>query len=384
VIDHSSEPVDAATIGSAHYADADDVVVALFASLLDDAPWSAFLERLATAASAAWATLILTPRAGDQPGMILTPGADPGIGLDYTRRLFANDPFTGLPEGKVSHFREFVSAAALDRNVAYREFLSQTSSDEVLGLDIREAGGLELRLRLTRAADQPPFDPSDYQRLEQLVPHLRTALRLFDRLATGETERGIYAGAVAQMAVGVVILDWRGKVIRLNARASEILAECDGVALHNATIRIDDSELARQLHARIIHTDDAGLLTLRISRPSGHGDLLLIAGSANAPDYLVAGGGPATVLFLNDPVRSPRISANALRDLLGLTQSEAGIAANIASGLSLADVAVHHGISPNTVRAHLRAIFNKTGVKRQSQLVHLVHHSLPGLTRPAD
>ena len=378
MIDHSSEPV-----GTNLYPDADEVIAALFASLLDDAPWFTFLDRLATAASAAWVTLILTPRAGNQPGMILTPGADPGIGLDYARRLFANDPFTGLPEGKVSHFREFVSAAVLDRNIAYREFLSQTSSDEVLGLDIRESGGLELRLRLTRDAGARPFEPHDYKRLEHLVPHLRTALKLFDRIATGEAERGIYAGAVAQMAVGVVILDRHGKVIRLNARASEILTECDGIALRNTTIRIDDNDLARQLHARLLDTDGASLLTLRIPRPSGHGDLLLIAGSANAPDYLVAGGGPATVLFLNDPVRAPRISADALRDLLGLTPSEAGIAADIASGLSLADVAVHHKISPNTVRAHLRAIFNKTGVKRQSQLVHLVHHSLPGLTRPA-
>lgn len=384
MIGHSSSDNRPATADATHYADADDVVAALFASLLDDVPWSAFLDRLAPAASAAWATLILTPRTGDRPGMILTPGADPDIGLDYTQRLFAHDPFTGLPEGKVSHFREFVSAAALDRNVAYREFLAQTSSDEVLGLDIREDGGLELRLRLTRAADQPLFEPVDFQRLEHLVPYLRTALKLFDRIATGEAERGIYAGAVAQMAVGVVILDRHGKVIRLNARATEILAECDGVALANATIRINDNALARQLYARLMQTDDVGLLTLRIPRLSGHGDLLLIAGSANAPDYLVAGGGPATVLFLNDPVRSPRISADALKDLLGLTPSEAGIAADIATGLSLADVAVNHGISPHTVRAHLRAIFNKTGVKRQSQLVHLVHHSLPGLMSPAD
>jgi DNA-binding CsgD family transcriptional regulator len=367
-----------------HYSDAGDVVATLFASLLDDAPWAAFLDRLAIAASAAWTTLILTPRAADQPGMILTPGADPGIGLDYTRRLFANDPFTGLPDGKVAHFRDFVSPAALERNAAYRDFLSQTSSDEVLGLDVREADGLELRLRLTRAANQPPFEPADFQRLERLVPYLRVALRLFDRLATGETERGIYASAVAQMAVGVVILDRRGKVIRLNTRASEILAERDGIKLRDAAILLDDNDLARQLHARVTQSDDAALLTLRIERPSGLGDLLLIAGSANAPDYVVAGGGPATVLFLNDPVRSPRVSPDALRDLLGLTQSEAGIAADIAGGLSLADVAAHHGISPNTVRAHLRAIFNKTGVKRQSQLVHLVHHSLPGLTRPAD
>ena len=124
-------------------------------------------------------------------------------------------------------------------------------------------------------------------------------------------------------------------------------------------------------------------MTLRIERPSGRGDLLLVVGNANAPGYVTAGGGPASVLFLNDPVRAPRVSPNAIRDLLGLTQSEATIAAEMANGASLADTAARLGISPNTVRAHLRSIFAKTGVKRQSQLVQLVHHSLPGLTRPA-
>jgi DNA-binding CsgD family transcriptional regulator len=89
------------------------------------------------------------------------------------------------------------------------------------------------------------------------------------------------------------------------------------------------------------------------------------------------------VLFLTDPGRTPGISAEAVRDLLGLTQGEAAVTARIAEGRSLVEVADGLGISPNTVRAHLRAIFIKTGVRRQSQLVQLVHHSLPGLGRPA-
>lgn len=364
------------------YADDDGVIAALFASLLDEEPWADFLDRLATAAGAAWATLILTPRAGTQPGLILTPGADPGIGLDYTRRLFAKDPFVGLPEGKASHFRDVVSAQDLGRNADFLSFMNQTSSLEVIGVDLREPGGLELRLRLTRAAEQQPFAPVDLRRLDRVVPHLRIALRLFDHLAATETERRIYADAVAQMAIGVIILDRRGKAIRLNERASAILAERDGVMVRDGALLLADGDLGRQLHARLARPDDPDLLTLRIERPSGLGDLLLVAGSAHAPDYVAAGGGPAMVLFLNDPNHSPRVSPDALRDLLGLTQSEAGIAADIAGGMALVEIAARHGISPNTVRAHLRAIFTKTGVKRQSQLVHLVHHSLPGLARP--
>lgn len=376
----SSEQIFDARI--ADYPDSPALLGSLFASLLDDEPWAGFLDHLSRSASASWATLILTRRAADRPGIILTPGADPNVDRDYASRLFVDDPFTGLPDGKVMHFRDFVSADALSRNAPYREFLSQTSSDEVLGLDITDCNGMELRLRLTRGRDEPPFEQQDFGHLERLVPHLRIALRLFDRLAAGEAEQRIYAGAIAQMAVGIIILDRNGKVIRLNTRASTILDERDGIQLRGDMIVLDDPELGRQLHARLLRPEETSL-TLRVERPSGEGDLLLVVGNANASGYVTAGGGPASVLFLNDPVRTPRVAPGAIRELLGLTQSEAAIAAEMANGASLVDTATQLGISPNTVRAHLRSIFAKTGVKRQSQLVQLVHHSLPGLTRPA-
>jgi|TARA_R100000501_G_scaffold17919_2_gene35022 DNA-binding CsgD family transcriptional regulator len=357
------------------------VLAALFDSLTDEEPWSTFLDALSAASGATWATLILTPGAAERPGIILTPGADPSIGQDYAARLFAGDPFTGLPEGKVMHFRDFVSDDTLRHNAAYRAFLTETSSDEVIGVDIGEASGLELRLRLTRDVDQPPFDRDDHARLESLVPHLRIALRLFDRLAADKMEQQIYAGAIAQMAVGMIILDREGKVIRLNARASTLLSEGDGIHLSGDRVTFDVSAHARHLRDTVKAGDLAAPVTIRIERPSGRGDLLLVIGGANAPDYVMASGGPAFVLFLNDPVHPPEISADAVRETLGLTQAEAATATAIASGASLANAAKALGVSLNTVRAHLRAIFAKTGVKRQSQLVHLVHHSLPGLSR---
>ncbi|HET8612969.1 MAG TPA: LuxR C-terminal-related transcriptional regulator, partial [Sphingomonas sp.] len=67
-------------------------------------------------------------------------------------------------------------------------------------------------------------------------------------------------------------------------------------------------------------------------------------------------------------------------ELLGLTAAEAAIAARLADGSALADIAAELGIAHNTARAHLRAIYAKTGVNRQSRLVHLIHHSLAGLS----
>ncbi len=359
------------------YPDTLDLLAVLFASLLDDAPWATFLDRLRNTAQASYATLILTPYAAYRPGLILTPGADPSVDADYASRIFTIDPFTGLPEGKVSRLLDFVADDAF--KPAFREFMS---SFEVLGVDIVLSDRIDARLRLTRAIDLPAFTPAEAARLQRLVPHVRVALSLFDRLATVQTEQRIYAGAIAQMAIGVIILDVHGKVVSVNTHAEAILTERDGIGLHDGMVVPVDPALARQLRVHIADPGKAGSLTLRIDRPSGAGDLLLVVDSASAPGRATTASGPATVLFLTDPARGRSVQAAAVRDLLGLTQAEAAVAALLADGLSPADAATRIGISPNTVRSHLRSIFNKTGVKRQSQLVQLVHHSLPGLGHP--
>lgn len=358
------------------YPDLPGVLAALFGGLLEALPWSAFLERLRDAAEASHATLILGPRPDAPPRLILTPGADPDIDADYARRLFASDPFVGLPEGRVARFADFVSEAALHSAPAFRAFMRGM---EVLGVDLRLGERVELRLRLTRADNGPPFGPADTARLQRLVPHLRNALALFDRLAAIETEQLIYAGAVAQMAIGVVTVDRRGRVLRTTPHAAAILAQGDGLALRDGRVVPDDPGLARALRARLAD-EDAPPLTLRVPRPSGSGELLLVID--RPPDAGPAGAGPAAVLFLTDPSHGGGISVSTVQERLGLTRSEAAVAAALAEGLASAQVAARLAISPHTVRAHLRSIFAKTGVRRQSQLVQLVHHSLPGLGRP--
>jgi DNA-binding CsgD family transcriptional regulator len=61
-----------------------------------------------------------------------------------------------------------------------------------------------------------------------------------------------------------------------------------------------------------------------------------------------------------------------LRERYQLTAAEVRVAALIATGHSPRDIAAQIGISFYTVRAHLRSIFDKTGVRRQNALARLL------------
>jgi len=61
----------------------------------------------------------------------------------------------------------------------------------------------------------------------------------------------------------------------------------------------------------------------------------------------------------------------ALAERFGLTPAEVRLASVIAAGGRLGDYAAQQGVSLGTVRTHLKAVFAKTGVHRQSELVRL-------------
>ena len=57
---------------------------------------------------------------------------------------------------------------------------------------------------------------------------------------------------------------------------------------------------------------------------------------------------------------------------LGLTPTESRIAAALASGSRVRDIAAATGSQETTIRWHIKRIFRKLGVDRQADLVRLV------------
>ena len=76
--------------------------------------------------------------------------------------------------------------------------------------------------------------------------------------------------------------------------------------------------------------------------------------------------------LLTDPDHAPETPAQLLRRVYGLTRKEAQLALALAGGATLADAAGALRIAEGTARRHLAAIFARTGINRQAQLVRLI------------
>ncbi len=80
----------------------------------------------------------------------------------------------------------------------------------------------------------------------------------------------------------------------------------------------------------------------------------------------------AALVLIVEPGRQPRIDPGLVASVLGLTPKESQVAAWLAEGLTVRDIARAVGRTESAVHWHLRQIFGKCGTARQADLVRLV------------
>ena len=78
------------------------------------------------------------------------------------------------------------------------------------------------------------------------------------------------------------------------------------------------------------------------------------------------------IVYLFD-ANSPRnVSHDLLTGLYGLTQTEAKLVQLMSNGMTLDEAGQELEISVNTVRTHLKHVFHKTGLNRQTELIQRI------------
>jgi DNA-binding CsgD family transcriptional regulator len=71
------------------------------------------------------------------------------------------------------------------------------------------------------------------------------------------------------------------------------------------------------------------------------------------------------------------VSIKLLQSHFGLTKAEARLAVHLVAGETLRFAAVKLSITYETARSQLKSIFNKTGTRRQAELVIVILTALP-------
>ena len=353
---------------------------------LEPVPWQSFLARFKEVMNASVTTLVLRPPSEGSQGVVLNDGGVLDVIASYNERLYALDPFVDLPLGKVLGLHEFVGTEQLLESDFYRLCMAPSDLWDILGADMRVPGELEARFRVSRTRKQTQFTETDRRLCAAILPHLERSIRIHARMNRIESERALYAGAMGQLAVGSILLDETGRVINSNARADHLLDKAQGLSLHNGRLRLQtdaQTEVLQSMVAAVLENQRQGKTSLvealRVPRNKGQLDLGLVIRPVPGHQWSEGKTVPSVAIFISDPDDVTEAPVQAIIKLFGFTPTEATLAILLAKGLTLDESADTLHVSRNTVRTHLRALFAKTGVSRQSMLIRLILQSVASL-----
>lgn len=164
-----------------------------------------------------------------------------------------------------------------------------------------------------------------------------------------------------------IVLCRAGAVLWTNRAAQRMLDDGNGLSMAKGRLRADsrddDLKLAGMLAAQS-EERRSGPQWMRITR-SGDAHLELMIRP-------VGRGSSHNVVFISDPERVATCSPEALRVLYGLSRAEQLVACELIAGASTREIGATLNVTGNTVRAHLKSLFLKTGTRRQTDLVRLL------------
>ena len=372
---------------SAAWAHVNSLLGAIYEGPLESPPWSSALQLLRDGLQADHVTLMLRPPSADSSGVMISTGSTTVEATQsYETHFFALDPFVRLDEGVVVSAEELIGRQWLDSAV-YKEYLKPLGIRHLLGADLYTRDGIECRVRITRSHEAEPFSDEDKALCRLALPHLKRSIQLHARLDSLETERALFAGTINRMLLGIVSFAQSGQILEMNQEAKRILAEKDGLWLSGNTLTVDSVQEGRELQ-RIFKQVLSGqseegpgvVQALSVSRPSGRAKIGVLIRAIPPGPWSESKQRPAVAVFLRDPESSgSQPSQELVRRLFDLTRMEAQLALLLTEGLTLDEAAEHMNVRRNTARTHLRSIFSKTGVTRQTMLVRLLLNSVISL-----
>ena len=355
----------------------------IYEAALQPEGWAAALSAIRESFDANYVSLIVRPGSGDDLGLIVSAAGEERT-IDTHNPPLQMSPFHGLPPDRLVTVDDILTETDWRSLAYYRDWCAPHDVFHVMAVDIQTRDGGVYGFRITRGEDGERFSAVDRARCQVILPHLRRALNLHLEVNQDRKVNQLYSQAMAQLMVGAIVLDEHGRVLECNPMAKAIVQMNDGLTIKDGQLEASYAADNRRLQ-RLVRdvVDGAGkpsklrpIEAISISRPSGKVSWGLVVQSITPDAWTEGKHRPSAAVFLRDSDSKAMPPVKLAQELFQLIGAETMLAIQLANGLSLEEAAEALNIKRNTARAHLRSIFSKTGVRRQTELVRIFLNSV--------
>jgi DNA-binding CsgD family transcriptional regulator len=367
----------------------DELVTLVYDAALDDQLWAGLAAKIARVFDST-STVLKTYGSADDvqllevtENLVVAP-KNQAWADDWHRNDLWVERSVALGLGRVGTSQDLLEDAEYERTGFYQEWNRHLGIYYMVGavfpIDRNTMGVLGIH-RLKRAG---AYGEEDRRRVGRFLPHLNRALRLRQRLEQAVMAQSASLDALDRLDTAVFVLDSDCRVLHSNRLGSRLLQDTPEVRVRAGRVRLSDPELDSQLLRRVREA-----IRTACGDPNAPGSAFTVMREGRLPITALVtplratwnhrgASSPAALVFMRDPEQSMP-AQQTLRELFGLTPTEAAIAAVLAQGRALEQIAADFGIGIGTVRSHVKTILWKTGTHRQAQLVALLAHSVASI-----
>ena len=375
----------------------DAVIASLHEAALGQTPWretSALLDDVCGMKGTH--LVIVDGRSQDEPEWLFDQFYYHGesyeeLGREYATVFFPQDEriprLMRLPDQHIAHVTDLWTAQELKTSPTYHDLLRRTTGRDGLNIRMDGPNGLDILWALADPTESAGWSSGQIKRIDSLLPHLRQFVRVRQALADAQALGASLVGLLENTMVGVIALDYRGRIVETNAQAQAHLRDGAGVSDRGGFLRAwkpaDDAKL-RRLVARALppfygNAAVSGSMAVERLWPLSRLMLHITPVAVHSMDF----GIPriSALVLIVDPAAKLSVDPDLIVTALGLTRAESRVAASLVEGQTVRDIAVASDRAESSVRWLIKQIHAKLGISRQADLVRMVC-SLPKMAQP--
>jgi DNA-binding CsgD family transcriptional regulator len=335
--------------------------------------WTTALGQLAAVTASSAVTLLLWDRNTDQalvgehinlPAELLAEYAAYYHQFDMGREVVDR-----LQLGEWYVDERDIGATRMSHSPFYQEFLRRYELDSTMSMPVFRTGqGINGFLTLSSPAGRR--DQLQVARdLQPLLPHLQQAVRLRHRFMQLSQQAELQANILDTMQSPLLVANASG-----HFRAANKLGE-QWLARHGSPL-INGGHTSPAMKAMLMdacgahgHYKAGGT---PFTKADGTACLLTAVPLAERSGAAWGNQEPLALLVIHDASTYQPPAADLLKQMFGLTPAEIRLSHQLLQGSTLKEAAEQLHISTETGRSHLKSIFVKLGVRRQSDMLRIL------------
>jgi DNA-binding CsgD family transcriptional regulator len=262
----------------------------------------------------------------------------------------------------------------IERDPFYTEFLRPRGYGWMVGNVFDAPTGELIAISAERRFDRGPVERRYVTALDRMRPHYARAAMLAARL--GLERAAAMTKVLDLLRLPAAVLQESGALFAANESFCQLIPSIfeDRRARLAAKDERADALVAAALASRKVGARSVQSIPLQATTDGAPMVVHLLPVCGVARDIFARG---VTIVVVTPISRRDAPQASVLQSLFDLTPGEARVAKGLAEALSPDVIALHLGLSRETVRTRVKSTLSKTGLHRQSELANLLA-GLPG------